>query len=206
MGKIVKGKWMELGAPFKAAKKKRTDTECAALVYQLKVVLKGSKPPIWRRLRVSGGTTLNALHSILQTAMGWEDCHLHQFEIDGEYYAPSASEMDETQSEAGLRLYQAARKPKAKFLYEYDMGDGWAHAITVEKILPPDPEQKLPECIAGAGACPPEDCGGLWGYYAILDAVEDPDHADHEEMKEWLDDNFDPNAFDAAKVNAMLQR
>jgi len=90
--------------------------------------------------------------------------------------------------------------------YEYDFGDGWSHKITLEKILPFEVSSGLVKCIAGKRACPPEDCGGIWGYASLLEAVDDPNHPEHEEMVEWLDEGFDPAHFSLSDVNVQLQR
>lgn len=89
-------------------------------------------------------------------------------------------------------------------LYEYDFGDSWTHQIVLEKILPPSPELKAPQCIAGARACPPEDCGGVFGYAELLTALRDPSHPEHEDMLEWMGGEYDPAFFDLEAVNDQL--
>ena len=208
MARIIKGAWMKLDAPIKSkTKKKKPKVKASDPVYQLKVVLHGSKPAIWRRILVRGGTDLELLHIILQEAMGWEDCHLYCFEADKVHYDPPELDNGDEEAESVLDydLATVAPLPKAKFKYEYDMGDGWLHAITVEKILPADANLKLPFCVAGEGACPPEDCGGLWGYYAMLDILGDPKHPEYDRMKEWVGGDFDPNAFDIEAANQALK-
>src|SRR5688500_18355419 len=110
-------------------------------LYQLKVTLKGSKPPIWRRLQVRGSTTLYKLHDILQIAMGWSDSHLHQFIVGDTYYGiPEAEDWGpEIKSERRVRLGQIVSDAKDRFVYEYDFGDSWVHDIVVEKVLSPEP-------------------------------------------------------------------
>lgn len=209
MARIVKGPWMNLNAPIKSkAKSKKPGVKSSDAVYQLKIVLHGSKPAIWRRILVRGGTSLELLHVILQEAMGWQDCHLYFFEADKVQYNPPEMEdgFEDAESVLNYILAAVAPEPKAKIKYEYDMGDGWMHAITVEKILPADAKLKLPYCVAGERACPPEDCGGLWGYYAMLDILGDPKHPDYAEMKERICDDFDPDAFDLEAVNKRLKR
>ena len=176
-------------------------------IYQLKVTLKGSKPPIWRRLQVPGEVTLAKLHQVLQAAMGWTDSHLHQFEVDGVYYGPPElrDELD-VESEQRLRLRQAAPDERAKFRYEYDFGDDWQHEILVEKIAPPEPGRRYPICLAGKRACPPEDCGGIWGYYQLLETVGNPDDPEHDELREWLGGDFDPEDLDLDEINQSLKR
>lgn len=176
-------------------------------VYQLKITLKDSKPPIWRRLLVPGDTTLARLHRIIQEAMGWWDYHLHQFIVGGVYYGePSPDDWHEVNDERRIRLSQIAPSEKSRFVYEYDFGDDWIHTVQVEKVLPPNPEQKLPVCVKGKRACPPEDVGGIWGYDSFLEAISDPNHEEHASYLEWIGGSFDPEAFDVDEANARLQK
>ena len=186
-------------APTKSA----TDTP----VYQLKVALEGSKPPIWRRLLVPGDIPLGDLHNIIQTAFGWWDSHLHQFIIGEIYFGvphPAYDDHFDMDDEREMRLHQITEHEGFKFRYEYDFGDGWLHQVLVEKILPPEPGQDYPVCIKGRRACPPEDVGGIWGYYYFLEAIGDPEHEAHDEYLEWAGDEFDPAAFDLEEVNRAL--
>jgi hypothetical protein len=185
---------------------KQTTSE-ASFVYQIKVSIKGASPPIWRRLEVSDQTTLAKLHKILQVAMGWTDSHLHQFIIGKKYYGEPDSEMGfQTLNEKRFKLSQLLLKEKSKFIYEYDFGDSWEHEILIEKKLPATEGKKLPVCLKGKGACPPEDIGGVWGYAEFLNAINDPEHPDHEDMLEWAGDQFDPEAFDLDEVNQFLAK
>jgi hypothetical protein len=183
----------------------------AATIYQLKVTLRGSKPPIWRRLLVSSEITLGQLHDVIQAAMGWEDAHLHIFNIDGEQYSTPMPFDDSFLKEMGakndlrVKLGKLISTEGANFTYEYDFGDSWEHQILVEKILPPDPNQKTPVCIKGKRACPPEDVGGIWGYEAFLEAIKDPENPEAEELKEWYGGEFDPEAFDLDEINEYLK-
>jgi len=183
--------------------------ESAALVYQLKIVLLGAKPPIWRRLQVPGDANLGWLHAVVQTAMGWTNSHLHHFLTqDARYADPGMNEdpfLDESpdRNENEFTLMQIAPEAGTRFGYEYDFGDSWEHEITVEKILPPG-EGKTAQCMAGAGACPPEDCGGIWGYAELLKALKNPRHPEHKHMKEWLGGPLDPVAFDKEEINLWL--
>lgn len=177
----------------------------SADIYQLKVTLEGSKPPIWRRLQVDKNSKLSELHEVLQRSMGWENYHLHQFEAGRTLYGvPHPDYGFDMKDEAEVKLSQIVAHEKDKFSYEYDFGDGWLHKIVLEKILPRCSDTHYPVCTKGKGACPPEDCGGIWGYYELLDAVQDPDHPDHEDMLEWLGE-FDPTVFDREDVNEALQ-
>ena len=176
-------------------------------VYQLKVTLQGVKPPIWRRLLVPSHLTLGRLHEVLQIAMGWTDSHLHQFISDGVFYGMPGEELDfgmEIKNENKFKLNQLLKKEKDSFIYEYDFGDGWEHKVSLEKILPHDANISLPQCIKGKRACPPEDCGGIWGYHDLLEIFKDPENPDYEEMSEWLGEGFDPEALDLDEINALL--
>jgi len=175
-------------------------------VLQLKVTLRDSKPPIWRRIQVKNNITLYKLHQVLQVVMGWQNAHLHQFIISGTYYGQPHSDYGfEVRSERGAKLNQVAAHEKFKFLYEYDFGDSWQHEILIEKILPLNPEVRYPLCLKGKRACPPEDCGGIWGYEDLLGILHDPNHSNYEEMLEWIGGEFDPETFNVAEINRQLQ-
>lgn len=179
----------------------------ADTVYQLKVTLKGSKPPIWRRIQVTGDTTLSKLHRILQTAFGWTESHLHQFIVDGEYYSDPEFDLEDARSEQRVSLAKLGLGEGDKLTYEYDFGDSWEHVIAVEKVLPRDKAQKYPVATAGKRNGPPEDSGGIWGYQeSFIEAIRDPDHPDHEDMIEWIGGEFDPEHFDLEELNEELRR
>jgi Plasmid pRiA4b ORF-3-like protein len=183
-------------------------------LYQLKITLKGSKPSIWRRVVVPGNMRLNRLHDVIQIAMGWTDSHLHQFIVGTRsactYFGvpdPEATYVgDKTLNERRYAVADLAPNPKKKFIYEYDFGDSWEHEVTAEKILSRDPAFKYPVCLAGANACPPEDCGGIYGYYNKLDILADPKHPEHEDIKEWIGEDFDSTRFDLSEINTELSR
>jgi len=175
-------------------------------IYQLKITLKESRPPIWRRFQVRSDVTLAKLHRIIQEVMGWFDGHLHQFIVGRIYYGvPDPDDLSETRDERKVRLDQILSVPGRKIVYEYDFGDGWEHEIVLEKILSPDPKTRYPRCLDGARACPPEDCGGIYGYADFLEAIRNPEHEEHEEMLEWIGGEFDPEEFDLEAVNQSLK-
>ncbi|HQB15336.1 MAG TPA: plasmid pRiA4b ORF-3 family protein [Verrucomicrobiota bacterium] len=183
-------------------------------LYQLKITLKWSKPPIWRRVVVRSDMTLDRLHDIIQIAMGWTDSHLHQFiagsGVSRTYYGrpnPEFADMgSEMLNEKRYSVADLAPTAKRKFIYEYDFGDGWEHDVVVEKILPPDPAFKHPMCLAGANACPPEDCGGIGGYYNLLKILRDPQHPDHADMKDWIGGDLNAEEFSVEGVNRIFKR
>ncbi|MEE9337037.1 MAG: plasmid pRiA4b ORF-3 family protein [Methylococcaceae bacterium] len=175
--------------------------------YQLKVTLIGSKPPIWRTILVPSNMALSVFHIALQISMGWTNSHLHQFIADGVFYDIKDDDfgMDmEIEDENKYQLHQLLKSEKEEIKYEYDFGDGWEHKILLEKILPFDKDTQVTSCIKGKRACPPEDCGGVWGYQELIDTINDDKHPEYESMMEWLDGNFDPEAFDIDEVNNML--
>ena len=173
-------------------------------IYQCKVTLNGSMPPIWRRLLVPAGLNLGDLHQIIQVAMGWTDSHLHQFFVGEKMYGVPNPDMDDTLDEETARLAKVIPGEAFKFRYEYDFGDSWMHTIVVEKVLDPEPGKSYPICLKGKGNCPPEDCGGIWGFADFLVAMADPEHSEHETLKEWAGGEYDPDAFDLAEVNRVL--
>ena len=181
------------------------------MVHQLKIKLKDIRPVIWRRIQVKGNTTLHKLHDILQVTMGWEDDHLHEFEIGGRRFGPPADGFagldfgEAVVSDKKAKLSDVLPEKKSKLLYTYDFGDGWRHDVTVEKILPAEKGRQYPVCLAGERACPPEDCGGPWGYAHLLEALKHPDDPDNEELLEWAGD-FDPEQFDIDQINKWLRR
>jgi hypothetical protein len=148
------------------------------------------------------------LHQVIQIAMGWGDCHLHEFTVGGEQIGVPDPDWDNDASvvdERRVELADAAPQAKKRFRYTYDFGDDWEHTILVEKILPPDPTLELPLCVKGKRACPPEDCGGPWGYTELLATLADPNDPEHEDMLEWLGGELDAEAFDPDTVTEMLR-
>lgn len=187
--------------------KKANDDE----VLQFKITLRGIKPPIWRRIQVPSSYTFWDLHVAILNAMGWLGSHLHQFLVadprtgkEMRFGIPLDDEWDDEYTplpgwKHGIKKYFPSEKTTA--LYEYDFGDSWRHKVTLEKILPAEENKNYPVCIKGARSCPPEDCGGVWGYMEILEALKDFDNEECESLLEWLGLPFDPEAFDPASVH-----
>ncbi len=183
-----------------------------APIYQLKVVLLESGPPVWRRLLVSGDARLDWLHAVLQVSIGWTNSHLHQFNVGEACYSDTRhhfAEFEDDQKileERKFTLRQIAPREQDAFGYEYDFGDSWEHEITVEKILPDTVPSSPARCLDGARACPPEDCGGVGGYDNLLKILKNRKHLEHKSMKEWLGRPFDAAAFDVEKTNLWLRK
>ncbi len=180
-------------------------------LYQLKITLKWSRPAIWRRVVVRADLKLNRLHQVIQRVLPWTDSHLHQFVAGQAYYGTPDPEFfglgqQKTLNEKHYTVADLAPAAKKKFIYEYDFGDSWEHEIVLEKILPPDADFKHPVCLAGANACPPDDCGGLGGYYQMLEALADPQHEEHEHLQAWIGGEWDAARFDLDEINDWLKR
>ena len=176
-------------------------------LYEVKITLLNAKPAIWRRVLVPADITLGDLHRVIQIAMGWDDDHLHEFEIGKVRYGATISDIfevgDPSLDEDSVRL-NGVVMPKAKFKYWYDFGDDWKHEIRIERELDSETGRRKARCIAGAGACPPEDCGGVYGYEEMLHILADPTHEEYGEMREWVRDDFDPDYFDLARTDRRL--
>lgn len=178
-------------------------------VFQIQIALKGFKPKIWRRICIPSDLLLVDFHKIIQTTMGWSNTHLHQFIKDGNFYSVKDMFQDEMDcidyKKKKIRVSDLLKKEKDKLVYEYDFGDSWEHEILLEKILPYDNNINYPICLDGKMNCPPDDCGGIWGYADILDIVKQPDHEEYDSFMEWLGDDFDPEYFDKDEVNDLLK-
>lgn len=175
-------------------------------ILQLHIELRHLKPKVWRRVLVPETITLQQLHSVIQSAFGWSGGHLHEFEAAGERYGSSDPEYDPQGSIGSERTrLTKAMTGSGAIDYVYDFGDHWQHRIKVEKVLPALPDLKLPLCIAGASATPPDDCGGVPGYMGFVQTMANPHDPEHAEMKDWIGrDSWDPAAFDIDNVNSWL--
>ncbi len=205
------------GHPAHGRSEPRPRRNVLGAVHQLRISLKGSKPPIWRQVQVPSDLPLDQLHNVIQITMGWQDCHLHEFELrqagrpgvlpSSRSFLPQQA-LDyaaQGEDEGTVTIGEVCPRPKDKLAYIYDFGDYWVHEITVQKILPAEADISYPRCLKGKHACPPEDCGGLNGYYELLEILADPGHEQYAELAEWVGDDFDPAAFDAAEVELGLR-
>lgn len=177
-------------------------------IYQFKITLEDIRPPIWRRIQVKSDITLHRLSSTILIAMGWGGGHLHQFEIDGKFYGIPDDDFDsekDMRDEHGFQLNDLKKEALKAFIFEYDFGDGWRHAVQLEDVLEPAQGQKYPCCISGARSCPPDDCGGAPGYEEFLKAIRNPKHPEHKDMIKWIGGSYDPEAFCLGTVNFDLE-
>jgi hypothetical protein len=180
--------------------------DSSAPVYQLRIELLHIEPAIWRRILVPASIKLPKLHVVLLCAMGWDGGHLHEFVFGATRYGDQDPDFMDDPSmldQRGVTLTKALGTLKS-FTYIYDFGDDWQHRVKVEKVLPPGSELRLPVCVAGSNACPPEDVGGPPGYGQFLEAINDPSHENHHEMLEWWGGSYDTEEFDLNLVNEML--
>ena len=196
-----------------APAKGRSKAALPAPLYHLEVVLNHVKPQVRRRLQVPGNANLGWFHAVIQVAFGWTNSHLHQFRDGERVISDPAFELDEFEDsppvldERKVTLMQVAPRRLDELLYEYDFGDSWEHTVMVAKILDPDAAAaKVALCLDGARACPPDDCGGVWGYEDLLKIIRNPRHKEHKTMLEWLGRPFDPEAFDLNKANVFLRK
>lgn len=176
-------------------------------VYQFKITLKGIRPPIWRRIQVPETYTFWDLHVAIQDAMGWLDCHLHEFEMVNPSTGSNVS-IGIPDENFGREVLPGWKQKIADYFsmenkqadYVYDFGDNWLHKIRLKTILPRQENINYPNCIKGKRACPPEDCGGTWGYEEFLEIIKTPNHEKHEEILEWIGGEFDSEHFDVREV------
>lgn len=181
-------------------------------IVQLKITLKGVEPPVWRRVQVPADYPLRRVHDVIQAVMGWLDYHLHEFRVGGKVYGQPEVDGESfggvrIASDRNVRLGAVVERGETSFTYTYDFGDDWVHEVLVEKVMPPAEGVEYPILVDWSGACPPEDCGGPPGYEAFLEAINDPEHPDHEEVAEWFgEDSFDTGHLYLDAVEAMLSR
>ncbi len=173
-----------------------------------KIVLIESKPLVWRTFKVTDDYRLDRFHQVLQIVMGWNNSHLHEFKIKGHQVGMvddmSVEYAPEMKDETKIYLGDFNLDEKDTFTYLYDFGDSWSHVLYVENIN----HQKLlnPICTDGKRACPPDDCGGVWGYADMLDILKNPSHPEYEEYMEWLPEGFNPASFSPESVNKELEK
>ena len=183
------------------------------MTFQFKIQLKNiTHPPVWRRVSVPAQFSFYKFHLVIQAAFGWDNYHLFQFSPSGygsypTITIPSAEYDDDITDAEKTKLSKVFTKEKQTFTYIYDFGDDWSHKITLEKII--SDKTLNAHCTAGKGTCPPEDCGGPWGYANLIEVLKDPANPEHNDMKEWLgledDEEWDVNGFDLEETSAIVR-
>lgn len=175
----------------------------------LKITLKGTQPPVWRRVEVPAAYDLAKVHGVLNAAMGWLDYHLHEFDIEGRRYGTPDTEWgpeeDFTIPEERIILGDLSRVGVRHFTYGYDFGDGWRHSVTIEGMAPAEPGVFYPRCTDGRRAAVPEDCGGVSGFVEFMEAMASTEHPEHAEFKSWYGGDYDPAAFSAEQISRVLR-
>ncbi len=177
-----------------------------ASVARLRVSLDDMEPPVTRVLDVPADIRLDRLHAVLQAALGWADYHLWELRArDVGWGVPDPDWPDGPHDARKTTLWQAIEDTGARTLtYLYDFGDGWEHTIKILRFDDAEPGRKYPVLIEASGRCPPEDVGGPWGYADFLDAIADPDHEQHDDIKEWYEGDFDPEDVPVDRLKAAV--
>lgn len=175
-------------------------------VHRLKVTLREVRPSVWRRIEVSSDVTLGRLSGILEAAMGWLGGHLHAFDVAGTIYGIPDPDWEVTALDEGrFRLGAVLPWVGSTMRWDYDFGDGWKHDVVVEAIGPPELGMEYPVCLKGRRACPPEDCGGPWGYGELLQLLAAPDLEDPDDRRGWVGPYFDPARFDQREATTAMR-
>jgi hypothetical protein len=184
----------------------------SGLVYQFKITLLETSPPIWRRIQVED-STLDKFHEHIQTSMDWTNSHVHQFTIDGRLFGDPLlmeEDFDERGFEDSTVTMLSDILPKSserfRFEYDYDFGDGWQHEVLFEGCPTCEPGREYPVCLEGERACPPEDVGGVTGFSDFLETITDPGNEEHDGSLEWAGGWFDPEEFDPVLATKRMKQ
>jgi hypothetical protein len=195
------------GAPARTPQRRKRLTAKDYRWLEVTVELEDIAPRIWRRLLVPGWMSLRQFHAVLQAAMGWTNSHLWIFDINGQQFADAHLLGDlDVEDDRAIDLGTALQLGGGTLRYIYDLGDDWGHRVVLEDADASRPPRSSPYCTDGARACPPEDCGGVPGFFHVIEALRTPGHPDGQDMREWVGPKFDPDAFNKAQVNRRLTR
>jgi len=178
--------------------------------YLLKVELTKIKPIIWRRILISDNTSLYQLHHIIQISFGWLNYHLYYFKLDQKQWGNiDLWENDEPDFKISndrlIKVKDILNEDRPILNYLYDMGDSWSHSIKLEKIIKKDSAIEVPVCLDGERSSPPEDCGGMPGFYDLIETLKKPRSREYKEILEWLGYKYDPELFEVEKINKNLK-
>ena len=179
--------------------------EKARAAHQLKILLLECEPPIWRRVLMTDNSTLHDLHQVIQQSMGWTDCHLHQFRIEGTYYSDPVFRLSDyaepVYDEYQATLGEIADWNPESFFYEYNFGERWVYEIAIEETRELMQNESYPQCIGGEREAPPEGCHGVSEYIRMLNDIEDPNDYFHEGYLMWIGGYCDPEHFNPTLIN-----
>ena len=176
-------------------------------IFRIEIVLADSDPVVRRVVEVPGEASLALLHEVVQDAMGWEHAHLHEFDVDGARFGLPDPEWDAAVADESKVTLSGLLETGGQVNYWYDFGDDWRHRLVVEEVTAPEAGVRYPRCVAGQGACPPEDVGGVFGFEGFVEALADPAHPEHADRVEWWgSDQFDPHRFDLDSTDRTLGR
>jgi hypothetical protein len=185
-----------------AIRRLRGMAQAGDLLLQVRITLIDvDDPPVWRRVIIPAAYSLDRLHAVIQAAMGWEDDHQHAFRVGKVSYGPDPD------GELGYldeREFRLGGLKARRISYEYDFGDSWEHELVIEERTTAADGALYPACVAGEGACPPEDCGGSYGFAELKALLAGPPSTEREEMLEWAGDEYDPSRFDLAAASAAV--
>jgi len=175
-------------------------------IYLIRIKLNNITPQITREIVIDSSVLLSNFHKIIQTVMGWTNSHLHQFRVGNLIYSqPDDESLMECIDYTDVELQTILNSDNKEIIYDYDFGDDWEHIITLKKTMEEIPKQ-LPICISGKRNCPPEDCGGPYGYMTLLRILKNPKHKQYKEMKQWIGKKFDSEYFDIEIINKLLKK
>ena len=178
-------------------------------ILRIRIVLEDIEPFIWRRVLVPADMNLARLHDVIQVAMGWQDYHLYEFLVgDRRYGGPDPSFEDpefKVYRDTNVKLEGIVGRGIDRFTYAYDFGDNWTHSVILEESMAADPDVLYPAYVDGERRCPPEDVGGVPGFYEFLDAISDPTHEEHEHLLQWIGGSYDPEKFDVYRIRLGLE-
>lgn len=174
-------------------------------VYQLRIELEGISPPVWRRIAVSGRASLHEVHGVIQVAMQRDGTAPYRFEVDGVGYLDPADDPEHGRDAEATALEMLGVREGARWLHVVDdHAEPWCHVVTVERVAPRLVGERLPACVAGRRAPPPEDCRGPRDYRDMLAALHEPHDPRAADLRTWLPDDFDPEFVDLTTINAAL--
>jgi Plasmid pRiA4b ORF-3-like protein len=176
----------------------------------LRIELEDIEPLIWRRVAVRSSMTLKAVHSVIQAVMGWRDCHLWEFTANERKYSMLIRDdpdwNERIKNAATTKLSALQTTGIAEIGYVYDMGDNWQHRIIVEKLKAAEPGVLYPQLLGGERRCPPEDCGGIPGYYEFLDDIAGKQGKKRKAALGWYGAPYDPDEIDGQKIVTALKQ